>query len=138
LTEYNPVVRQCATAAVAFLALVAAAPSGASRAPTPAERSMLATTAVTYIREGRNHCCVLGLRPTAVGIRVSTVDPHWATVFVRVLDRNGAQVQPATVVLHFVSPRWRVFVLGNALLGCGVPKPVRADLHLTVPPSGHC
>ena len=112
--------------------------ASAARPPTRAERVALKRAATTYIDLAQNHCCVHGLHATAVQSRdkVSTANPAWAVVYVRIKDSSGKDVQGALVVLHRVGTTWRVKQEGNVLLGCGVPAGVRKDLGLTVPPNG--
>lgn len=118
--------RSAAAALVFSLTLVVQA--SAARPPTAAERTALVHGTAAYF---------LGDRTTAriryVQIRVSSVDPRWATVFVRRWDATGHQLQSGTFVWHYVNGRWTLKDVGDAALGCRVPAAVRRDLDLTCP-----
>ena len=123
---------------LAIAALTVSVASTAARSPTPAEQVALVKAATMYIDRAENHCCVHGLRATAVTsrTRVSTAKPGWAIVYVHIKDSLGKQVQGALVVLEQIHIAWRVKREGNVFLGCGIPEVVRNDLNLSVPPNG--
>ena len=123
--------RRVAAAVVAGLAIAVSGTATASRAPTSAERTTLTREATAYIDQAKDHCCVHGLRATVVSIRISTVDAQWATVAVHSKNSAGVAQEPAVLVLHRVKGKWDVKIIGEADLGCGVPKTVRKDLGLS-------
>jgi hypothetical protein len=111
--------------------LLAACGGGSSR------KQQLPRLAIDYVDHARNHCCVAGLRAYNPHVRISDVDPRWATVFLKAKDKSGEDVGGAELVLHRMPTGWTVFNgPGTGGLGCGVPRAVAAGLELTAPP--HC
>ena len=67
---------------------------------------------------------------TVTKIYISTKRRTWAKASIEPRAGFGGQVQPATAVLRFRRGHWRVFEVGGAGLGCGVPASVNSDLRL--------
>ncbi len=118
-------------ATLAAVGLLLAGCGGADKSQTSVVRRVV----VSYIENGENHCCVEGLHVTSVAVDVSHADPAWAAAGVKVVDVHGKALDAVVVVLHRVHAGWRVFNLGTAAMGCGVPKAARKDLELQAPRS---
>lgn len=62
-------------------------------------------------------------------VRVSTIDPRWAAVFIEPNPGYERQVQPDVASMYHTDRGWVVHQTGNGG-GCGVPAGVRAELQL--------
>jgi hypothetical protein len=127
---------RCSVAGVRGLLLAAAAvlllPACGG---TSSARQHLGRLVVDYVDRNANHCCVSGLQAYDPNVRISKIDPNWATVHVNANDKAGQAVQDVTFVMHREKGSWNVATFGSALLGCGVPEEVRAELRLV---AAHC
>lgn len=62
-------------------------------------------------------------------VRVSTVDPGWAAVYITANPGHEHQVQPDVASLHRTDQGWKLHQSGNGG-GCKVPLPVVRELKL--------
>lgn len=87
--------------------------------------------AISYVDHARNGCCVKGLRAYKPEVTTSTRDSRWVTVRLHARDSTGYGMGIEEFVLIRKPRGWRVFNgPATGYLGCGVPKPVAAELKL--------
>jgi hypothetical protein len=120
----RPSLKVAATAALLLVAvstLALAAPSVASRAPTPSERE-----AILQAAPGNPYPTGWAHR----SVRVSSVDSKWAAVFITANPGHHTRVQPDFASMYHTKHHgWVVHQLGNGG-GCRMPAKIRIDLRL--------
>src|SRR5262249_2649740 len=121
------VLRSAAVLAVSAVCFSVFAGSAlASRAAHPSERPAIA-------RAARDSPFTQGVRGKfdVVGVRISTVDRHWAGGALRPKPRWRNRLDTATAVFHLANGRWKLRSLGTADVGCAIKRhAVRRDLDL--------
>lgn len=98
----------------------------ARRKATPTERAQI----LRVVNGGQNPCRIYPAGRCSQVVRISTVRPSWAAVYLRASKpAYRDQVQEDVGSLRRIDGTWRVHQIGNGG-GCGVPASVRRDLDL--------
>ncbi len=114
---------------VAFAALaVLVAPALSSRAPTASEKKAITHAFKTTHKAGLNQ---VASHFNVKGIRVSTVNTHWAKANLVAKRKYRNTFQNGYGVAKRGTAGWKVKDVGSSGVGCGiVPKKVFKDLKL--------
>jgi hypothetical protein len=115
-------------ALIGVAALLMAPSAVTSRPARPLERANLIRVTTIYV--DTSDCCAVITRIKISSVRVSTVDPRWATVALFGYNQKHENVGKVFAVLHKgnLTGRWSVRAFGTDALGCDMPLRVRRDL----------
>ena len=111
---------------------VLVAPALSSRAPTASEKKAITHAFKTTHKAGLNS---VATHFNVKGIRVSTVNSHWASANLKAKRKFRSTFQNGYGVAKRGKHGWKVKDVGSSGVGCGiVPKKVFKDLKLGVCP----